>query len=76
MLPRDGDRAILMELGVAKLLDADDCGVTRTRQFVGSIRYASPEQIIDAGQVDHRTDIYSLGATLLKLPTLHPNERY
>ena len=72
MLTRDGDRAVLMDLGVAKLLDADDCGVTRTRQFVGSIRYASPEQIIDSGQVDHRTDVYSLGATLWELLTLRP----
>jgi len=72
MLTRDGERAVLMDLGVAKLLNADDCGVTRTRQFVGSIRYASPEQIIDSGQVDHRTDVYSLGATLWELLTLRP----
>src|SRR5262245_15075845 len=46
--------------------------LTRTREFVGSLRYASPEQVLDAGQVDHRSDIYSLGVTLWELLTLHP----
>ena len=72
MLTDDGQRAVLMDLGIAKLTASDDSGITRTRQFVGSIRYASPEQLIDSGQVDHRTDIYSLGATLWELLTLRP----
>ena len=72
MLTDDGQRAVLMDLGIAKLTESDDSGITRTRQFVGSIRYASPEQLIDSGQVDHRTDIYSLGATLWELLTLRP----
>ncbi|MGE0607567.1 MAG: protein kinase [Pirellulales bacterium] len=72
LLARDGGRAVLMDLGIAKL-DQDEAGrVTRTREFVGSLRYASPEQIIDAGQVDGRSDIYSLGATLWELLTLRP----
>ncbi len=72
LLSQDGRRAVLVDLGVAKLATDTNGGVTRTREFVGSLRYASPEQVLDSGQVDHRSDIYSLGATLWELLTLRP----
>jgi serine/threonine protein kinase len=68
----DGGHAVLMDLGLAHLADDGEAGLTRTRQFVGTLRYASPEQVHSAGRLDRRSDIYSLGATLWELLALRP----
>jgi tetratricopeptide (TPR) repeat protein len=59
------------DFGLARMLEQP--GMTMTGEFVGTPAYMSPEQIT-AGRtpLNHRTDIYSLGATLYELLTLQP----
>jgi len=57
------DRAVLLDFGVAHLAGAEHTRLTQT--FAGSPSYAAPEQVDPAlGEVDARTDVYGLGATL------------
>lgn len=58
----------LADLGLAKILEGET-GVTLTGTGMGSPHFMAPEQAEDAGHVDHRADIYSLGITLLTLVT-------
>ncbi len=61
----------ITDFGVALLQPS--AGVTATGELVGTLRYMSPEQAAaKRGHVDHRTDIYSLGATFYELLTLEP----
>jgi YD repeat-containing protein len=68
----DGAHAVLMDLGLAQLADEMDRKLTRTREFIGTLRYASPEQVLAVAPVDRRSDVYSLGATLWEMLTLRP----
>ena len=54
------------DLGLAKDLDEDQ-GMTNTMQAMGTPYYISPEQAVNAKEVDHRSDIYSLGCTFYRL---------
>jgi serine/threonine protein kinase len=45
------------------------CELTESQQIIGSIDYMAPEQCLDGRSADARSDVYSLGATLLKMLT-------
>jgi serine/threonine protein kinase len=61
----------ITDFGLAQI--RSEVGLTRTGDTPGTLRYMSPEQA--AGKrtiVDHRTDIYSMGATFYELLTMSP----
>jgi tRNA A-37 threonylcarbamoyl transferase component Bud32 len=64
-------RIWLTDFGLARRLD--DVTLSLTGALLGTPRYMSPEQAGAASKpLDHRTDIYSLGATLYELATQVP----
>ncbi len=58
--------ATVMDFGIAKMTTSTK--LTATGQTMGTVRYMSPEQV-RGQEVDLRTDIYSLGATLYEALT-------
>jgi eukaryotic-like serine/threonine-protein kinase len=61
----------ITDFGLARVQSSP--GLTSTGNVLGTLRYMSPEQALARREiVDHRADIYSLGATLYELLTLRP----
>jgi serine/threonine-protein kinase len=69
-----GWRAIkVLDFGVSKMSLAQASNITTSLNVVmGTPCYMSPEQLHSAATVDHRTDIWSLGATLYQMLTGRP----
>lgn len=62
--------AKLLDLGFAKSREeAGRSGITQVGRVVGTLDYMPPEQTLDSRVVDHRADIYALGATLYRMLT-------
>ncbi len=60
--------AWVTDFGLAKTEDLE--GLTRSGDFVGTLRYMAPERL--KGRCDRRSNLYGLGATLYELLTLQP----
>lgn len=60
----------LADLGLAKRVDEPaEMSETRPNIGLGTPHFFAPEQAADASTADHRSDIYSLGATLYNMLT-------
>ena len=62
----DEEIAKVMDFGIAKVLGSEKLR-TATGATMGTIHYASPEQLRSPKGVDHRTDIYALGVILYEM---------
>ncbi|MFT5284559.1 MAG: serine/threonine protein kinase [Planctomycetota bacterium] len=61
----------IADFGLARLLGAneEDWRLTRASQVMGTPQYMAPEQMSRPTEVDHRVDIYALGAVMYEMLT-------
>ncbi|MEN9232240.1 MAG: protein kinase, partial [Thermostichus sp. DG02_5_bins_236] len=62
------ERIKILDFGISKLMGETARGLTQTGYFLGTMVYASPEQM-RGEKLDARSDIYSLGLLLYELLT-------
>ena len=67
MIVTSANRLKLKDFGLAKMYA--DPSLTQTGTMVGSVDYASPEQVKGTATLDERTDVYSIGVILYELAT-------
>jgi serine/threonine-protein kinase len=72
VIPEESDpsreRVKILDFGIAKLHSlAGDSLKTRTGTLMGTPIYMSPEQCLGTKEVDHRSDVYSLGIILYEM---------
>ncbi|MEM9213285.1 MAG: serine/threonine-protein kinase [Cyanobacteria bacterium P01_F01_bin.150] len=60
-----GELVKILDFGIAKTLEDDS---QQTKCFMGTLAYSSPEQM-EGRDLDHRSDIYSLGIMLFQMLT-------
>ena len=66
LIVHDGqpDFAKVLDFGICKLLESDGTNLTETGETLGTPLFMAPEQVEGRRDVDHRADIYALGALL------------
>jgi eukaryotic-like serine/threonine-protein kinase len=65
-ITRLGD-VLILDFGLVKILDAST--LTATGVPMGTYAYMPPEQLQDSKNIDHRADLYSLGAIMFHMIT-------
>ena len=66
----DGSSIVkVCDFGIAKATRGEVANLTQTHAFVGSPVYSAPEQLLSAGAVDVRADVWALGVILYEFLT-------
>jgi serine/threonine-protein kinase len=63
-------QSYLIDFGIALAIGEDRR--TRTGQTIGTPHYMSPEQIVTPKEIDHRSDVYSVGCVFYEMLTGRP----
>jgi serine/threonine protein kinase len=71
LLDKTTGRALLTDFGIAKALSGDT-DLTAVGTVVGTARYLSPEQAAGEGELDGRSDVYSLAVVVYEMLGGHP----
>ena len=62
LLDVDGEVFVkVLDFGIAKYRRSADMAMTETGAVMGTPYFMSPEQIVDAKEIDHRCDLWALG---------------
>jgi serine/threonine protein kinase len=70
--PHGGLHVKIINFGMSKADCADGASLTSTGALIGHPNYMSPEQVVNARDVDARTDIWALGTLLQEMITGKP----
>ena len=66
--PEEEGKSYLTDFGLSKNPSSDSIALTAAGEFVGTIDYTAPEQILGK-DADHRVDVYALGCVLYECLT-------
>jgi eukaryotic-like serine/threonine-protein kinase len=66
LIERDGepDFVKVLDFGVCRFEERDGVSLTASGDMIGTPLFMAPEQVENQASIDHRTDVYALGALL------------
>jgi serine/threonine-protein kinase len=68
-LPDQPDTVKLLDFGISKIKTGGDTNLTQTGMVIGTPHYMAPEQAKGDRDIDHRADIFAIGAMLYEACT-------